>query len=121
MNKDDPIDHLSVSEAEREIVQEKDKALARSDQPSVSSDGDQRAVEMGDSIQGEVMASICPKDMKHCLDDCCRGSGICGATGRELLEWCAVCSQPYDDFIDCDCGDAWDDYDGEGDETDATE
>lgn len=59
------------------------------------------------------MASICPKDLKPCPDDLCRGSGICAASQgtQELLEQCAVCRQPYcrDRHIDCAC--ERDDYD----------
>ena len=61
------------------------------------------------------MACICPKDMKPCPDDLCRGSGYClqSVYGHaELLELCAVCRKPYGELVDCDCDE--DGYDEDG-------
>ncbi len=49
------------------------------------------------------MPTICPKDGKACIDDICRGSGVCLATGLEMLERCNHCHQIYSDDVDCDC------------------
>lgn len=61
------------------------------------------------------MASICPKDLKPCPDDLCRGSGTCVITRGELLERCGHCGQAYsrDYSIDCAC-----DYDDSDDDED---
>lgn len=50
------------------------------------------------------MASICPKDMHPCVDDLCRGSGVCLVTQTELLEQCPVCHQPYQYELSIPCG-----------------
>lgn len=49
------------------------------------------------------MASICPKDMRECPDDVCRGTGTCAQSGAELMERCAVCGHVYSRDYDIEC------------------
>ena len=61
------------------------------------------------------MATICPKDGKPCIDDVCRGSGVCGITGNDMWEECPHCHGIYStEFgVDCAC-EPCDDYDEDG-------
>ena len=47
---------------------------------------------------------LCPKDLKPCVDDLCRGSG-CVLTGEALYEKCHGCGAlvSEDDHDDCIC------------------
>lgn len=56
------------------------------------------------------MGSLCPKDLKPCMDDICRGAG-CLETGEDLLERCPQCKQVYD-YEGCDC-ESWVEYSDE--------
>lgn len=47
--------------------------------------------------------SICPKTMKPCIDDLCRGSGCLEMNGYPMLKVCVVCKGFIDDEIS-DCG-----------------
>lgn len=62
------------------------------------------------------MAAVCPKDGKSCIDDLCRGSGVCGITGQDMWDECPRCHGVYStEFgVDCAC-EPWDDYDEEDD------
>ena len=62
------------------------------------------------------MARICPKDFKVCVDDLCRGSGVCLRTGDYLLDECPRCHQPVSPDIDCGCPTEDDDFEDYGDE-----
>lgn len=55
---------------------------------------------------------ICPKDLKPCPDDLCRGSGRCIRTGDDMLDTCDRCGQIYsEEFnIDCACEPEYPDY-----------
>lgn len=54
------------------------------------------------------MSTICPKDGKPCIDDVCRGCGICAITGTELWDQCPHCHGVYlaEFGVDCCCVDA---------------
>lgn len=45
----------------------------------------------------------CPQDSKVCVDDLCRGSGVCLVIGDPMLERCQRCGALRDDFTDCHC------------------
>ena len=62
-----------------------------------------------------MMPNICPKDGKSCIDDVCRGSGVCGITGMEMWDTCHSCHAVYShEFgVDCECGREADDDDWE--------
>ena len=47
--------------------------------------------------------SICPKDGKPCVDDLCRGSGVCMRTGMEMWETCPMCHRVFSDEFDIRC------------------
>lgn len=56
----------------------------------------------------------CPKDSTVCVDDVCRGSGMCIMTNTSMLERCPICGQLADEFTYCRCepdGDFPDDED----------
>jgi hypothetical protein len=59
------------------------------------------------------MGNICPKEGKSCIDDLCRGSGICGLTGHEMWDQCQKCHGIYSDEwgVECACEPDYDDYD----------
>lgn len=59
------------------------------------------------------MATICPKDSKPCIDDICRGSGICGMTGLEMWDQCDRCHAlySYEFGVECECDRDYDDDD----------
>lgn len=61
------------------------------------------------------MATICPKDGKACIDDVCRGSGVCGITGADMWDHCDRChgvySQEFDVSCACDRDDSYEDED----------
>jgi hypothetical protein len=60
------------------------------------------------------MATVCPKDGKACIDDMCRGSGVCGITGAEMWDRCSSCHgvYSYELGVECACEPS-DDYDDE--------
>lgn len=54
------------------------------------------------------MSLLCPKDMKPCIDDLCRGCGECIRTRTPMMELCPGCGQPTElgggginDFCTC--------------------
>ena len=51
------------------------------------------------------MSLICPNDGKPCIDDLCRGSGVCALTGTELWDQCHRCHGAYshDYGVECEC------------------
>ena len=61
------------------------------------------------------MPTICPKDGKECVDDLCRGTGVCAITGGEMWDRCSRCHAVYsEEFgVDCDC-EPCDEYDEDG-------
>lgn len=63
------------------------------------------------------MSTICPKDGKSCIDDVCRGSGVCGITGHEMWDQCDRCHGVYSEELGVDCAcDASYDENEEGEE-----
>jgi hypothetical protein len=63
------------------------------------------------------MSTVCPKDGKGCVDDVCRGSGVCGITGADMWDRCDRCHGVYSrEFgVDCAC-EPGEDYDEDGPE-----
>jgi hypothetical protein len=63
------------------------------------------------------MATICPKDGKGCIDDMCRGSGVCGITGMEMWDICDRCHGVYSSEFDVECAcEPDDDYEDDRDD-----
>jgi hypothetical protein len=46
---------------------------------------------------------ICPKDCQICIDDLCRGSGVCLRTGDDMLDTCDRCGQVCGPDFSCGC------------------
>lgn len=50
------------------------------------------------------MSLVCPKDLKPCCDDLCRGSGCLRLCGVEMVELCKGCGHPEDPYFGlCTC------------------
>lgn len=60
--------------------------------------------------EGDQMATICPKDGKGCIDDVCRGSGVCGITGHDMWDECPRCHGIYASEFGVECACEPDDY-----------
>jgi hypothetical protein len=45
---------------------------------------------------------LCPKDLRPCCDDLCRGGG-CLITGEELYYFCTGCKHPISDEDQGNC------------------
>ena len=75
-----------------------------------------------------MSGSYCPKDLKPCPDDVCRGSGSCLEIDAPLLKKCPRCGALFDDeVLFCECPpDDWipdddDDDDGQASTAPASE
>ena len=56
---------------------------------------------------------LCPKDLKPCMDDLCRGGGGCFYTGEALYRKCECGAYVSDeDDMDCTCEPDYEEYYG---------
>lgn len=68
-----------------------------------------------------MSSTICPRDGRVCIDDLCRGCGICALTGSELWDQCDRCGGIYSNEFGVECACEPDDDYGDFDEHDCGE
>ncbi len=52
-----------------------------------------------------MSGEICPKDLKYCIDDCCRGAGCVQMQGEPMLHTCRKCGAIQEYFVLYGCDD----------------
>lgn len=59
-----------------------------------------------------IIGPVCPKDLRGCCDDICRGAGCIRLLGEPMIYWCKKCGEYSDSYwFQCECGRREDDED----------